>query len=138
MAATNASRSYPRSPRPFKAHPSSWCSRPPARPPPTAHQQRARLAVYGTMVCPKYSERFRPQFLARLTSWILIGDTTMFAGAGALEGVRPYLSLAGLALHLLVEAQQELAAVIGREAEHAELVGQIALRQDEVDVHLVG
>lgn len=50
----------------------------------------------------------------------------------------PHLSLADLALHLLVEAQQELAAVVGREAEHAELVGQVPLRQDKEHVDLVG
>lgn len=47
-----------------------------------------------------------------------------------------HLRLSGLALNLLVEAEEELATVVRRETEHAEFVGEVPFRKDEKHVHL--
>lgn len=55
----------------------------------------------------------------------------------AVRGDEHHLSLANLALDLLVEAQQQLATVVRRETEHAEFVGQVPLRQNKEHINLI-
>ena len=55
--------------------------------------------------------------------------------AGA-DKTRPHLCLAGLALDLLVEPEQQLVAVVGGEAEHAQLVREVSFREDEEHIPL--